>query len=89
MNPMIVFVMVAQTVIFLGWAFIAFRTLIRLNRVAVERRTDSGHGAVGFSQTIATFGDFARGRILAHDRNLLILLTLALMASIYIRSTMA
>lgn len=87
MNPMVVFVLVAQTVLFLAWAFIAFRTLIRLNGVATERRLSEGLGPVGMSQTIATFGDFARGKVLSSDRTLLILLTLALFASIAIRST--
>ena len=31
MNPLVVFVLVAETVLFLAWAFVAFRTLIRLN----------------------------------------------------------
>lgn len=89
MNPMVVFVMVAQTVVFLGWAFIAFRTLIRLNRVAAERRAEEGQGPVGVSHTIATFGDFARGRVLPHDRILLGLLTLLLFALIVLRSNFA
>lgn len=85
MNPLVVFVMVGQTVIFLGWAFIAFRTLIRLNNVATERRIAEGLGPVGMSQTIATFGDFVRGRVLYDDRSQLGLLTLALIASIALR----
>jgi len=85
MNPMVVFVLMAQTVIFLGWAFLAFRTLIRLNAVATERRIAEGLGPVGMSQTLATFADFARGRVLPADRTLLVLMTLALFASIAIR----
>ncbi len=88
MNPMVVFVLVAQTVIFLAWAFVAFRTLIRLNAVATERRTAEGLGPVGFSQTLAAFSDFARGRVLREDRMMLLLLTLALFASIAIRGTL-
>ena len=37
------------------------------------------------SQTLATFSDFARGRVLPHDRMMLVLLTLALFVCIFLR----
>lgn len=86
MNPLVVFVLVAQTVIFLGWAFVAFRTLIRLNNIATDKRIAQRMGPVGMSGTLSTFGDFARGRVLPHDRILLILLTVALFASMGLRA---
>ncbi|WP_136634336.1 hypothetical protein [Pseudooceanicola onchidii] len=89
MNPTVIFVLVAQTVLFLAWAFVAFRSLIRLNGIATERRLAEGNGPVGMSHTIATFGDFARGKVLRHDRNMLALLTLALFASMAIRASFA
>lgn len=87
MNPMVVFVMVGQTILFLAWAFIVFRTLIRLNNIATERRIDAGMGPVGMTGTLGTFGDFLMGRVLPQDRVLLILLTLALFAGIALRSS--
>jgi hypothetical protein len=89
MNPIIVFIMVGQTVIFLAWAFVAFRALIRLNAVATERRAAEGMGPIGMSDTIGAFGDFARGRVLQHDRLLLILLSVALFATLAVRATIA
>lgn len=87
MNPIVVFVMVAQVIIFLAWAFVAFRTLFRLNSVAMDRRVAEGLGPIGMSQTIATFADFARGRILPGDRSQLLLLTLAMIVMLALRAS--
>lgn len=89
MNPIVVFVMVGQIVIFLAWSFVAFRTLVRLNNVATERRISEGLGPVGTSKTLGTFGDFLRGNILPHDRMLLVVLTLTMFASIAVRGALS
>ena len=81
MNPLIIFVMVAQIVVFLGWAFVAFRTWIRLNAITSERRRAEGMSSVGVSGMLPTFFDFLRGRVLPADRLQLILLTLVLIAT--------
>jgi len=82
--------LLAQGLVFLLWAYLMFRTLFRLARIAQDRQTRAGGGPIpGPGQTLRAWHDFATRAEHRPDRNRLIAVTLLLFALIALTAWLA